>query len=67
MFSSTDEEEKFDEDICTVPLKKSKIDKQLEMWTKYLDENVQKREVESLNFSSNNIQGPKIKMIEKEM
>lgn len=45
MFPSTDEEDK-DEDICTdiIPIKKSKMDKQLEMWTKYLDENVQKRE-----------------------
>jgi len=41
---STDEKEKFDENTYTVPLKKSKMDKQLEMWTKYFDECGQKRE-----------------------
>ncbi|XP_036148167.1 trihelix transcription factor GTL1-like [Monomorium pharaonis] len=41
---STDEEEAIDENTCPVPLKKSKMDKQLEMWTTYFDENSQKRE-----------------------
>ncbi|XP_011690948.1 PREDICTED: trihelix transcription factor GTL1-like [Wasmannia auropunctata] len=41
VFLSTDEEEKLDEDI-TVPLKKSKIEKQMEMWTKYFDEKIAK-------------------------
>ncbi|KYM97842.1 hypothetical protein ALC62_11467 [Cyphomyrmex costatus] len=38
------EEKKVDENTCSVPLKKSKLDKQLQMWTKHLDESMQKRE-----------------------
>lgn len=51
------------------PSKSSHIKKQQKTVSLALEAkaNVQKREIESLNFSSNHVQGPKIKNIEKEL